>query len=116
MDSKKLWTCVRCGVPSCECIVDGATIVCGPHTGEWHCSTCLEEGQVRCSYCDTIIMERGTTDPLPVEVDDGSFLCLKCNTQLLEELDDFTDNYESYTEGPGSTPWYNHRLSSPTSQ
>ena len=95
--------CCSCGVPSMECI-PGAML----YYPEWRCRACEEETTIRCSYCDEALDER---EPLPEPLDDQSFLCPKCDTQLLEELDDFTNNFESYTEGPSGTPWYQHRLS-----
>lgn len=99
-----LTKCDLCGVPAIECIP-----ACGPHfTERWCCRPCRKEIEIRCSYCDALFDE---CMELPEALDDQSFLCPECNTQLLEELDDFTNNYESYTEGPTGTPWYQHRLS-----
>ena len=106
-----LTKCITCGIPAAECVPS-------PHLGlapypEWKCPTCEEEAAIRCSYCNEVLDD---TKPLPEPLNDQSFLCPKCDNQLLEELDDFTNNFESYTDGPGGTPWYQHRLSATPSK
>jgi len=96
--------CDTCGVPAKECVPSPSFF----SKVEWTCRDCLEDSKIRCSYCDTGLCE---LTPLPEPLDDQSFLCPSCDTQLLEELNDFTDNFESYTAGPTGTPWYQHRLS-----
>ena len=99
--------CKMCGVPAKECIPP-LNMGWNDETA-WQCTACYDAIVIRCSYCDKALPFDA---PLPPELDDGSFLCTDCNTQLLEELDDFTNNFESYTQGPTGTPWYKHRLSS----
>lgn len=103
---KTIPKCAGCGVPQAECIGKGKSIgyqksssyfehkddiITDGHYGtiswDWYCSRCVESVSVNCSHCDEPI--KGTlSDPL----DDGSFLCKKCDTKLNEEL----EKYEQY--------------------
>ncbi len=98
-----LTRCRSCRIPQVECFGHGyhhqmmkpAHMVFennnegypSSYISEWVCQKCFEEGSIRCSHCDDIMPDDISLDnPL----DDGSFLCKKCDTQLKEELDGFT--------------------------
>lgn len=83
----RLLRCTICRVPKVECLGE----VMGSF-GDWFCPSCLEESYLHCSHCDTVLNGR-----LPEPLDDGSFLCDKCNTKLSEELDEFTNNHQPHS-------------------
>lgn len=82
--------CAGCDVPERECIGKGDFI--GYHKScsldrndlnwDWFCDYCVEGRSINCSHCNDSI--KGI---LPDPLDDGSFLCKKCDTDLIKELD-----------------------------
>lgn len=48
---------------------------------------------IRCTHCDR---EVPLDDLVPLD-DPGEYLCLSCDDNLKEELDEFTANYQSNT-------------------
>jgi hypothetical protein len=83
--------CSSCGVPCKECMEEGKNLYDrqgnGDYVQRWICAKCSEDSNIRCSHCNDIIKRS-----LPEPLDDGSFLCKECDTKLLEELDEFTNN------------------------
>jgi len=79
--------CFSCGVPVKECLSDSSCGYSSAAGNGWACPKCVEGSTIRCSHCNTIM-----SGSLPEPLDDGSFLCNKCTTKLLEELDEFTNN------------------------
>lgn len=66
-----------------------AFLTTGGYIPHYWCQSCVEEAKIRCSHCDEALPDN---HPLSEELDDGSFLCQKCEKQLTEELDVVTNN------------------------